>query len=54
MLLMSGELDTLSNIDYTKKFFDSLQNVKQKKFHQIPEGDHFMPNWEHTYEDVQK
>lgn len=52
MLVLSGDQDTLSDITHTKTFFDSLQNVKQKRLIQVPDGDHYMPNWEHSYETV--
>jgi hypothetical protein len=50
--MITGEDDTHASTGRSKEIFDSLENVRHKKYIEVAGGDHFMMNWEHSYQEV--
>lgn len=51
-LMILGENDKHSDNTKSQELFDQMKNLKYKRSITIPEGDHYMMNWEHSYEEV--
>ena len=53
LCFIMSDKDEHADGDFTREYFQNIQNAKHKEMKEVLEADHYMINWEHSYEKVQ-